>query len=78
MTSKIVSLFDKQPLETGNNQSEIDEVINGITEVKDNINEILIIAITKDDEMILRSGNMSRESAYFVLGLAQLNALTGE
>ena len=78
MTDKIVSIFNKQPVNTTTDRTEIEEVVTQLNEMKDNIQELLVIAITKDDEMLVRSGNMTRESAYFVLGLAQLNALAGE
>jgi len=76
MTDKIVNIFNKQPVSTNLDRSEIDEVVNQLFEIKDNTQESLIIAVTKEDEMIVRSANMTRETAYFLLGLAQLNALS--
>jgi uncharacterized protein YwgA len=76
--TKIVNIFNKQPIDTTSDRSEIDEVVNQINDMKESIQELLVIAVTKDDEMLVRSGNMSRESAYFVLGLAQLNALASD
>jgi len=76
MTDKIVNIFNKQPVSTNLDRSEIDEVVNQLIEIKDNTQELLIIAVTKEDEMIVRSANMTRETAYFLLGLAQLNALS--
>ncbi len=78
MTDKIVSIFNKQPVETTTDRAEIEEVVNQLNDIKDTVQELLIIAVTKDDEMLVRSGNMSRETAYFLLGLAQLNALAAE
>jgi hypothetical protein len=75
---KIINIFNKQPVETTVDRSEIDEVLEGLAEMKDSIQEILVITLTKEDEMLVRSGNMTRESAYFVLGLAQFNALVGD
>jgi hypothetical protein len=76
MTDKIVNIFNKQPINTTADRSEIEEVITELNEMKDSVEELLIIAVTKEDEMIVRSGNMTRETAYFLLGLAQLNALS--
>jgi hypothetical protein len=76
--TKIVNIFNKQPVDTTSDRSEIDEVVNQINDMKESIQELLVIAVTSDDEMLVRSANMSRESAYFLLGLAQLNALGGE
>jgi len=75
---KIINIFNKQPIETALDTTEVDDVITGLVEMKDSIQEILVITISKDDEMLVRSGNMTRESAYYVLGLAQFNALVGE
>lgn len=76
MTDKIVSIFNKQPVETTTNEAEIEEVLKELDKIKESINELLVIAVTKEDEMLVRSGNMSRETAYFLLGLAQLNAIS--
>jgi hypothetical protein len=76
MTDKIVSIFNKQPVTTTTDRAEIEEVIEELVSMKDKVEELLIIAVTKDDEMLVRSGNMTRETAYFLLGLAQLNALS--
>ena len=76
MTDKIVSIFNKQPVETTTDRAELEEVITQLNEMKDDLEEIIIIAVTKDDEMIVRTGSMTRETAYFLLGMAQLNALT--
>jgi uncharacterized protein YwgA len=78
MTDKIVSIFNKQPVNTTTDRAEIEEVVTQLNEIKDSVQELLIIAVTKDDEMLVRSGNMTRETAYFLLGLAQLNALAAE
>jgi hypothetical protein len=76
MTDKIVNIFNKQPINTTADRSEIEEIITELNEMKESVEELLIIAVTKEDEMIVRSGNMTRETAYFLLGLAQLNALS--
>jgi uncharacterized protein YwgA len=76
MTDKIVNIFNKQPINTTADRSEIEEVITELNEMKESVEELLIIAVTKEDEMRVRSGNMTRETAYFLLGLAQLNALS--
>jgi uncharacterized protein YwgA len=76
MTDKIVSIFNKQPVTTTTDRAEIEEVLKELDTIKDSIEELLVIAVTKDDEMTIRSGNMTRETAYFLLGLAQLNAIT--
>jgi hypothetical protein len=78
MTNKIVSIFNKQPVETSLDKSEIDEVLKELADKKETFSELLVIAVTEDDEMLIRSANMTRETAYFLLGLAKLNALTGE
>lgn len=78
MTDKIVSIFNKQPVNTTTDRAEIEEVIAQLVDMKDTVEELLIISVTKDDEMLVRSGNMTRETAYFLLGLAQLNALAAE
>jgi len=76
MSDKIINIFNKQPVNNVEELSEVNEIIDDLNEMKDNISELLLIVLTKDDEMLVKSGNMTRESAYFVLGLAQLNALT--
>ena len=76
MSDKIINIFNKQPVNNVEDLSEVNEIIDDLNEMKDNISELLLIVLTKDDEMLVKSGNMTRESAYFVLGLAQLNALT--
>jgi hypothetical protein len=78
MTNKIVNLFNKQPIVTENDRSEIEEVIEELVSMKEEVQELLMLIVTKDDEMLVRSGNMTRETAYFLLGLAQLNAISGE
>jgi hypothetical protein len=76
MTDKIVSIFNKQPVNSTTDRSEIEEVIEELVSMKDKVEELLIISVTKEDEMLVRSGNMTRETAYFLLGLAQLNAIS--
>ena len=76
MSDKIINIFNKQPVNNVEDLSEVNEIIDDLNKMKDNISELLLIVLTKDDEMLVKSGNMTRESAYFVLGLAQLNALT--
>jgi uncharacterized alpha/beta hydrolase family protein len=76
MTDKIVNIFNKQPVDSTLDRSELNEVIDDLVQRRESIEELLIISIDKDDEMLVRTGNMSRETAYFILGLAQLNALT--
>jgi uncharacterized alpha/beta hydrolase family protein len=76
MTDKIVNIFNKQPVETTLDRGELNEVIDDLSQRRDSVDEVLVITIDKDDEMLVRTGNMSRETAYFILGLAQLNALT--
>ena len=78
MTYKIVNIFNKQPVDTVDDRSEINEVIDELVSMKEEVQEVLMLIVTKDDEMLVRSGNMTRETAYFLLGLAQLNALSGE
>ena len=78
MTNKIVNIFNKQPVDTVDDRSEINEVIDELVSMKEEVQEVLMLIVTKDDEMLVRSGNMTRETAYFLLGLAQLNALSGE
>jgi hypothetical protein len=76
MTDKIVSIFNKQPVNTTTDRAEIEEVLKELDTIKESVQELLVIAVTQDDEMIVRSGNMTRETAYFLLGLAQLNAIS--
>jgi hypothetical protein len=76
MTDKIVNIFNKQPVDSTLDRSELNEVIDDLSQRRDSVDEVLVITIDKDDEMLVRTGNMSRETAYFILGLAQLNALT--
>ena len=78
MTNKIVNIFNKQPVDTVDDRSEINEVIDELVSMKEEVQEVLMLIVTEDDEMLVRSGNMTRETAYFLLGLAQLNALSGE
>jgi len=78
MTDKIVNIFNKQPVKAVDDRSEINEVIDELVSMKEEVQEVLMLIVTKDDEMLVRSGNMTRETAYFLLGLAQLNALSGE
>jgi uncharacterized protein YwgA len=76
MTDKIVSIFNKQPVNTTTDRAEIQEVLKELDTIKESIQELLVIAVTEEDEMIVRSANMTRETAYFLLGLAQLNAIS--
>jgi hypothetical protein len=76
MTDKVINIFNKEPVETTVDQSEVNEVIDSVLEMRDSIQDIIIIISTNDDEMLIKSSNLTRETAYFLLGLAQLNALT--
>lgn len=76
MTDKVINIFNKEPVDTTVDQSEVNEVIDSISEMKDSIQDIIVIISTNDDEMLIKSSNITRETAYFLLGLAQLNALT--
>lgn len=78
MTDKIVSIFNKQPVEATLDKEEVKDLLVELDSMKDELTELLVIALRKDDEMLVRSANMTRESAYFVLGLAQLHAISGE
>ena len=79
MTDKIVNIFNKQPIASTETEevSSIEEVYKDLLEVKDSVKEIITIVVDKDDNMITRSSNISRESAYFLLSLARNDALYG-
>lgn len=78
MTDKIVNIFNKQPV---NNEAEVDnsveELFKELEELRPKVKEIITIIIDHEDNMITRSSNMTRESAYFVLSLARNDALYG-
>jgi hypothetical protein len=78
MTDKIVSIFNKQPVEATLNKEEVKDLLIELDSMKDELTELLVIALRKDDEMLVRSANMTRESAYFVLGLARLHTISGD
>jgi len=75
MTSKIINIFNNKPVETEEDNS-VKETIDELITDKDTIKELIVIAVTFDDEMLVRSSNISRETAYYLLGLAKLEALT--
>jgi hypothetical protein len=76
MTDNVINIFNKQLISSEVDQQEIEDTISSLAELKDSLKEVIFIAVTKDDEMIIRSSNMTRETAYYLLGLAQMNALT--
>ena len=43
---------------------------------EDNISETIVVSFSDDGDLMIRSsGKMTRETAYFMLGVAQMNAL---
>lgn len=75
MTDKIVNLFNKQPIKNEDNKTELEEVLKELQEVKDSLEDLIVIYVNKDQELTIRSSSMTTESAYYLLGLAQLSAL---
>jgi len=76
MTDKIINIFNKQPIETDLNSEEVQSTIDNLVEIRDSVKELIVIAVTGDEEMLITSSNMTKETAYYLLGIAQLNALT--
>ena len=79
MTDKIVNIFNKQPVASPPLESDtsLEEVYKDLLEIRDSVKEIIVIVVDNDDNMITRSNNMTRESAYFLLSLARNDALYG-
>lgn len=76
MTEKVINIFNKQPIETDLNSEEVQSTINNLVEIRDSVKELIVIAVVDNEEMLISSSNMTKETAYYLLGLAQLNALT--
>jgi len=79
MTDKIVNIFNKQPVANTEPEEDtsLEEVYNDLLEMKESVKEIIVLVVDKEDNMITRSNNMTRESAYFLLSLARNDALYG-
>jgi hypothetical protein len=76
MTSEVISFFDKKPIQTEVDKSEVENIINELVDTKDSIADIIVIVVTDEDKMFVKSSNMTTETAYYLLGLAKINALT--
>jgi hypothetical protein len=76
MTDKVINIFNKQPVETEVDKSELEEIINELVDTKDTIADLIVIVVTDEDKMFVKSSNMTTETAYYLLGLAKINALT--
>ncbi len=76
MTEKVINIFNKQPIETDLNSEEVQSTINNLVEIRNSVKELIVIAVVDNEEMFISSSNMTKETAYYLLGIAQLNALT--
>jgi hypothetical protein len=76
MTDKVINIFNKQPVETEADTTGVNETIDNLIELRESLADLLIIGVTKEDQIIVSSSKMSAETAYYLLGVAQFNALT--
>lgn len=76
MTDKIVNIFNKQPVNPDQTDTDfVKEVLDEVNGMKDELEDIIVLGITKEGELITRASDLTRESAYFVLSIARNAAL---